>query len=37
MTDHHSRMRVLRVLGITGRVRAMEWRTGWEEWKRTLL
>ncbi len=32
-TDHHSRMRVLRVLGVTGRSRSMEWRVGWPAWR----
>ena len=36
-TDHRSRMRVLRVLGMTGRVRALEWREGWLTWRRTLV
>ncbi len=33
-TDHHSRMRVLRVYGGTGRVMALVWRSGWSEWRR---
>ncbi len=36
-TDHRSQMRVLRVLGMTGRVRALEWRKGWPTWRRTLV
>ncbi len=33
-SDHHSRMRVLRVMGTTGRVRAMSWRVGEARWRR---
>jgi len=36
-TDHLSQMRVLRVLGMTGRVRSLEWRKGWVTWRRTLV
>jgi type II secretory pathway pseudopilin PulG len=34
-TDNHSRMRVLRVYGGTGRVMALVWRSGWNEWRRS--
>jgi type II secretory pathway pseudopilin PulG len=33
LTDHHSRMRVLRVYGATGRVYSLVWRKGWTEWR----
>jgi hypothetical protein len=33
MTDHHSRMRVLRVYGGTARVYSKVWRTGWKKWR----
>jgi hypothetical protein len=32
LTDHRSRMRVLRVYGGTGRVVMLEWRSGWTSW-----
>jgi hypothetical protein len=35
LTDHHSAIRVLRVLGTTGRVRSLVWRRGWAEWKQS--
>ena len=34
LTDHISRMRVIRVYGGTGRARTLEWRKGWPKWKR---
>lgn len=37
LTDHHSRMRVLRVYGATGRVYSLVWREGWPEWRRSGL
>jgi len=33
-TDRHSRMRVLRVLGSTGRIRTLRWQRGWTRWQR---
>ncbi len=33
LTDHRSRMRVLRVYGGTGRVISRVWRSGWPEWR----
>ncbi len=33
LTDHHSQMRALRVLGATGRIRSLVWRSGWARWK----
>jgi len=33
LTDHHSRMRVLRVYGGTGRVNSLVWRSGWKKWR----
>jgi len=33
LTDRHSRMRVLRVYGATGRVYSLVWRKGWPEWR----
>ena len=33
LTDHHARMRVLRVYGGTGRVISRVWRSGWPEWR----
>jgi hypothetical protein len=36
-TDHRSRMRVIRVIGVTGRIRALEWRSGWSRWKGTSV
>ena len=35
LTDRHSQMRVLRVYGGTGRMRALVWKKGWQRWKRT--
>jgi len=35
LTDHRSQMRVLRVIGGTGRIRALVWKSGWPRWKRT--
>jgi type II secretory pathway pseudopilin PulG len=32
-SDHHSRMRVLRVYGGTGRVNSLVWRSGWKKWR----
>jgi hypothetical protein len=37
LTDHHSRMRVLRVYGGTGRVNSMVWRSGWSKWRSSGL
>jgi hypothetical protein len=34
LTDHHGRMRVLRVYGGTARVRSLVWRAGWPRWRR---
>jgi prepilin-type N-terminal cleavage/methylation domain-containing protein len=34
LTDHHRRMRVLRVIGSTGRIRTLEWQEHWLHWKR---
>ena len=33
LTDHHARMRVLRIYGGTGRVISWVWRSGWPEWR----
>jgi hypothetical protein len=33
LTDHHSRMRVLRVYGGTARVNSLVWRSGWKKWR----
>lgn len=33
LTDHRSRMRVLRVYGGTGRVISRVWRSGWPSWR----
>lgn len=33
-SDHRSRMRVLRVMGTTGRVKGMSWRLGEARWRR---
>jgi type II secretory pathway pseudopilin PulG len=33
ITDHRSRMRVLRVYGGTGRVISRVWRSGWPKWR----
>ncbi len=33
LTDHHGRMRVLRVYGGTGRVISRVWRSGWPKWR----
>jgi type II secretory pathway pseudopilin PulG len=37
LTDHRSRMRVLRVYGGTGRVRSLVWKSGWPAWRKTGL
>lgn len=37
LTDHRSRMRVLRVYGPTGRVYSMVWRKGWPRWRKSGL
>jgi len=37
MTDFHSRMRVLRVYGGTGRVYSKVWRKGWKAWRHSGL
>ncbi len=37
LTDHHARMRVLRVYGGTGRVISLVWRSGWPEWRKSAL
>jgi hypothetical protein len=34
LTDHETRMRVLRTYGVTGRYRLLEWQQGWTAWKR---
>ena len=34
LTDHRSRMRVLRVYGGTARVRILVWKSGWLKWKK---
>jgi hypothetical protein len=34
LTDHHGRMRVLRVYGGTARVNSLVWRVGWRKWRR---
>ncbi len=34
LTDHQTRMRVLRTYGLTGRYRLLEWQQGWPAWKR---
>jgi hypothetical protein len=33
VSDGRDHMLVLRVIGATGRVRSLEWRRGWPEWK----
>lgn len=33
LTDHHGRMRVLRVYGGTARVNSLVWRSGWPKWR----
>jgi type II secretory pathway pseudopilin PulG len=33
-SDRHDRMRVVRVLGSTGRVRSLRWQRGWTSWER---
>ena len=33
LTDHHARMRVLRVYGGTARVNSLVWRAGWRRWR----
>jgi type II secretory pathway pseudopilin PulG len=35
LTDHRSRMRVLRVYGGTARVYSLLWRRGWQRWRTT--
>jgi Tfp pilus assembly protein FimT len=35
LTDHHSCVRVVRVLGTTGRLRSLLWRSGWPEWQQS--
>jgi type II secretory pathway pseudopilin PulG len=37
LTDHRTRMRVLRIYGGTSRVRSLVWRSGWPKWRRTGL
>jgi prepilin-type N-terminal cleavage/methylation domain-containing protein len=37
LTDHHARMRVLRIYGGTGRVISLVWRRGWPEWRQSAL
>jgi len=37
LTDHHSRMRVLRVYGGTARVITLVWRSGWSDWRQRAL
>jgi len=37
LTDHHARMRVLRIYGGTGRVISLVWRSGWSEWRQSAL
>jgi hypothetical protein len=37
LTDHHGRMRVLRVYGGTGRVNSLVWRSGWAVWRRSAM
>ncbi len=37
LTDHHARMRVLRVYGGTGRVISRVWRSGWPKWREAGL
>ena len=34
LTDHRGAMRAIRIFGVTGRMRTLEWRIGWEEWRR---
>ena len=34
LTDHRGSMRVIRIFGVTGRMRTLEWKTGWERWRR---
>lgn len=36
LTDHRSKMRVLRVYGSTGRVVGLRWQRGWRQWRRGL-
>ncbi len=33
ITDHRSRMRVIRLFGPTARFRVLEWRPGWPQWR----
>ena len=37
LSDHHGRMRVLRVTPGTARVYTLVWRVGWEEWRKQGL
>jgi hypothetical protein len=37
LTDHRSRMRVLRIYGATGRVISLVWRSGWTGWRESGL
>jgi hypothetical protein len=37
LTDHRSRMRVLRIYGATGRVICLAWRSGWNRWREAGL
>jgi hypothetical protein len=37
LTDHLSRMRVLRIYGATGRVISLVWRSGWTGWRESGL
>ncbi len=37
LTDHHARMRVVRVYGGTGRVISLVWRSGWSQWRKSAL
>ncbi len=37
LTDHRSRMRVLRVYGGTARVHSLVWHTRWKSWRRAGL
>lgn len=34
LTDDRARMRVIRVYGASARVRVLEWRNGWGDWRR---
>jgi type II secretory pathway pseudopilin PulG len=37
LSDHHHRMRVLRIYGGTARIVSLVWRDGWQEWRPTGL